>query len=94
MVQQKKLQNIHHKKLCKAGPIYEIVKGGPLCGTSTLRQSLNNMYCAIFFCHLVAVGQVYLTRELCCLCVVSGALGSYFPKLKQIVINYVNCVKF
>jgi hypothetical protein len=89
---KQKLQNIHHKTPRKAGLSCEVVKAGRLCGNSSQHQNLNNMYCAIFFCHLAAVGQVDLTRGWCWLPVVSGALSGYFS-LEQIVNNYVNCVK-
>jgi len=89
---KQKLQNIHHKTLRKAGLGYNVVKAGPLCGKSSKRHNLNNMYCAIIFCHWAAVGQVHLIRGWCWLRVVSGALGSYCW-LKQIVINYAICVK-
>jgi hypothetical protein len=77
--------NIQHKTLRNAGLSYEVVKASPLCGKSSQRQYLNNMYCATFFCHLAAVGHIDLIRGLCWLRVVSGALGSYC-RLKQIVI--------
>jgi hypothetical protein len=86
-VPKQKRQNIHHKTLRKAGLSYEVVKVVRLCGTSSQRHNLNNMYFAVFFCHLAAVGQVELTPK-----------GTFLPlgflwKLQEIVINYVNCVK-
>jgi len=92
-VKKHKLHNIHYKTLRKAGLSYGVVQAGPLCGKSSQSHKLNNMYFAIFFCHIAADGQVDLTRGFCWLCVVSGALGSYFPPLKEIEINYANCVK-
>jgi hypothetical protein len=90
---KQKLQNIHHKTLRKAGLSYEVLKTGPFCRIPSQRHNLNNMYIAIFFCRLAAVGQVDLTRSWCWHRVVSGALGGYFPSLKQIVNNYVSYVK-
>jgi hypothetical protein len=87
-VRKQKLQNIHHNTLRKAGLSYEIEKAGTLCGKSSQRHNLNNMYCAIFFCRLAAGGQIDLTRGWCWHRGVSGALGRYF-RLKQFVINYV-----
>ena len=60
---KQKLQNIHHKTLRKAGLGYELGKVGPLCRKSSPRQNLNNMYCAIFFCHLAAGVWGELTGE-------------------------------
>jgi hypothetical protein len=77
-IRKQKLQNINHKTLRKAGLSYEVVKASTLCGKSSQRHNLNNMYCAIFFCHLAATGQVDLTNGWCWLRVLSGALGSYF----------------
>jgi len=65
-VRKQKLQNVHHMTLLQAGLSYEAVKAGPLCGKSSQRHNLNNMYCAIFFCRLAAVGQVDLTGGFCC----------------------------
>jgi hypothetical protein len=83
-------KHIHHKTLRQAGLSYGVVKAGRVCRKSSQRQNLNNMYCAIFFSHLAADGQVDLTRGWCWLRVVSGVLGSYFLGLKQIVINCIN----
>jgi len=55
---KQKLQNIHHKTLRKGGLSYEVVKAGPLCRKSSQSHNLNNIPCAIFFCHLAAVGHV------------------------------------
>jgi hypothetical protein len=90
-VRKQKIQNIHHKTLHKGGLNYEVVKVGPFCRTSSQRHNLNNMYCAIFFCRLAAVGQVDITRDWCWHRVMFGALDGYFPSLKQIVNNYVQC---
>jgi hypothetical protein len=84
--------NIQHMTLRNADLSYEVMKASPLCGKSSQRQYLNDMHCAIIFCHLAAGCQVELIRGLYWLRVVSGALGSYCG-LKQIVINYAICVQ-
>jgi hypothetical protein len=93
VVKKQKPQNIQHKKLCKAGLGYEVVKAGPLCRISSQRHNLNNIYGASLFCYLAADGKVDLTRGFCWLCAVSGALGNYFFPLKEIVIKCINCLK-
>jgi hypothetical protein len=84
---KQKLQNIQHKTLRKACLRYEVVTAGQFF------DSCNNVYCAIFICHLAAVGKVDLTNGWCWLGLGSVALSSYYWRLKQNVINYVNCVK-
>ena len=86
-VPKQKLENIYHKTLRKDGLSYEVVKVGRLCGNSPQPHNLNNMYWAIFFCHLAVLGHVELIQK------------GYWPpsawssELQEIVINYVNCVK-